>query len=85
MSADAAMLSVTVRDHAGVPPAGTKLIARLVHPADARRDQPIAVREFAAGVFSGTVNADPGQWDLLIDVVRVGERLFRSKSRLTLR
>jgi nitrogen fixation protein FixH len=68
-----------------MPPAGIELTARLAHPADARRDRPIPVREFAPGVFTGTIEADPGQWDLLIDIARNGERLFRSKSRITLR
>jgi len=44
---EAAVLSVTVRDGAGSPPAGVELRARLAHPADARRDQAIAVLDLA--------------------------------------
>jgi nitrogen fixation protein FixH len=85
ISAGNAMLSVTMRDGHGLPPTGVLLAARLSHPADARRDRQLAVREFAPGIFTGTIEADPGQWDLLIDVMRAGERLFRSRSRITLR
>ena len=84
-SGDAALLSVTVRDRHGAAPAGITLTGRLAHPADARRDRTIAVREFAPGVFTGNVEADPGQWNLVVEVAREGERLFRSKSRVILR
>jgi len=84
-SVDDAKLSVTVRDRDGVPPPAMTLVARLAHPADARRDRVVVVRQIAPGVFSGTIQADPGQWDLSIDVSHDGKRLFRSKNRLTLR
>ena len=85
MSAGGALLSVTVRDRTGVQPAEIALIGRLAHPADALHDRTIAVRAFAPGVFSGAVDAEPGQWDLVIEISRGGARLFRSKSRVTLR
>jgi len=84
-SADDAKLSVTVRDRDGVPPPAMTLVARLAHPADARRDRVVAMRQIAPGVFGGAIQADPGQWDLSIEISRDDERLFRSKSRLTLR
>ena len=37
-----------------------------------------------AGVFHGAVAAQPGQWDLIVDLYRGGERVFRSQSRVTL-
>lgn len=80
-----ATLSVTVRDRNGAPPPAIALTARLLHPADTRRDHAIAVRQIAPGVFHGDVHADAGQWDLRIDITRDGEQLFRSKSRVTLR
>ena len=82
---DTAMLSVAVRDRNGMAPAGVALVARLAHPADARRDRTIAVHAFAPGVFSGAIDAEPGQWDLVVEISRGGARLFRSKSRVTLR
>jgi len=84
-SADDATLSVTVRGRDGTAPPAITLVARLAHPADARRDKPVVVREIAPGVFSGTIQTDRGQWDLSIEISRDDERLFRSKSRVTLR
>jgi nitrogen fixation protein FixH len=79
-----AQLFVTIRDRNGAPPAAVELAARLSHPADARRDLAVAIQRTMPGTFTGTATVDPGQWDLLIDISREGERLFRSKSRITL-
>ena len=37
------------------------------------------------GRFSGVVTPSPGQRDLVIELSREGERLFRSKERIILR
>lgn len=84
-SAGAAQLDVTARDAAGAPLAGLTADARLAHPADDRLDHVIAVRPVAAGVFHGAAQAQPGQWELIIDLYRGDERVFRSRSRVTLR
>ncbi len=81
----AAALAVSLRDAGGIPVSGVVVDARLAHPADARRDRPIALHERAPGRFEGIADVPPGQWDLLLDVVRGGEELFRSKSRIVLR
>jgi nitrogen fixation protein FixH len=80
-----AVLSVNVRDRNGAPPNSITLAARVAHPADTRRDQTVAMRKITPGSFDGVVHAEPGQWDLVIDISHGGERLFRSKSRVTLR
>jgi len=80
-----AVLAVNVRDRDGAPPVSIALAAKIVHPADTRRDQTLAIRQVAPGSFDGAMHAEPGQWDLVIDISRDGERLFRSKSRVTLR
>ena len=80
-----AVLSVNVRDRNGAPPVAITLAAKLAHPADTRRDQIIAMREIAPGVFDGAAQVEAGQWDMAIDISRDGERLFRSKSRVILR
>jgi nitrogen fixation protein FixH len=80
-----AVLSVGLRDGAGLPVTAVAVGARLAHPADARRDHRIELRERAPGQFEGTADVPPGQWDLLIDVTRGGQDLFRSKSRVVLR
>jgi nitrogen fixation protein FixH len=80
-----AKVSVTVRDRNGAPPPAISLAVHLAHPADTRRDHAVAVRQIAPGVFNGTVQAESGQWNIVLDISRDGERLFRSKSRVTLR
>jgi nitrogen fixation protein FixH len=39
----------------------------------------------AAGQFHGTAQAQPGQWELIVDLYRDEQRVFRSRSRVTLR
>jgi len=80
-----AVLDITARDARGAALAGLTADARLAHPADERLDRVIAVRAVAAGVFHGQAAAQPGQWDLIVDFYRGGERVFRSQSRVTLR
>ena len=38
-----------------------------------------------AGEFHGAVQAQAGQWELIIDLDRGGDRVFRSRSRISLR
>ena len=39
----------------------------------------------APGHFSGVTEAALGQWDVVIELSRDGDRLFRSKNRIVLR
>jgi nitrogen fixation protein FixH len=80
-----AALVVSVHDRTGAPVTGLDVEARLLHPADARRDHRVVVRELAAGRFEGADGVPSGQWDLLIDLSRGGAEMFRSKSRVVLR
>jgi len=80
-----AALDVVARDAKGAPIAGLTADARLAHPADERLDHVIAVRPDGAGLFRGTADAQPGQWDLIVDLYKGDKRLFRSRSRVTLR
>jgi nitrogen fixation protein FixH len=80
-----AALVVSVRDRAGTPLTALDVDARLLHPADARRDHHVALRELAAGRFEGREPVPPGLWDLVIDVSRGGTELFRSRNRIVLR
>ncbi len=80
-----AVLDLTARDAHGAPLVGLTADARLAHPADDRLDHVIAVRGIGAGVFHGAVEAQPGQWELIVDLYRGGERVFRSRSRVSLR
>ncbi len=80
-----AVLDVTVRDAQGAPLAGLTADARLAHPADERLDHVIVVRPIAAGVFHGAAQAQSGQWELIVDLYRGDQRVFRSRSRVSLR
>jgi nitrogen fixation protein FixH len=80
-----AVLDVTARDAKGAPVTGLRADARLAHPANERLDHNIPLQAGAAGAFHGAVQAQPGQWDLIIDLYRGDQRLFRSLSRVTLK
>jgi nitrogen fixation protein FixH len=80
-----AVLDITARDEKGVALAGLKAMARLAHPADARLDRVFDLARIGAGEFRGQVAAPAGQWELLIDLYRGDERVFRSRNRVTLK
>jgi nitrogen fixation protein FixH len=80
-----AVLDIGVRDAQGAPVAGLSADARLAHPADERLDRVIALGRIGAGAFRGAAAVPPGQWELIIDFYRGEARVFRSRSRVTLR
>lgn len=80
-----AVLDISARDAKGVPLAGLTAQARLAHPANERLDHAIALKGIAAGQFHGEVQAPPGQWELIVDLYRSDARVFRSRSRVSLR
>jgi nitrogen fixation protein FixH len=79
-----AMLDIEVRDTKGLPVDGLSARAKLAHPADSRLDQVIELAPTCAGSFHGEDRTQPGQWELIVDFYRVGERVYRSRSRVTL-
>jgi nitrogen fixation protein FixH len=84
-SAGVAVLDLTARDAQGAPLGGLRADARLAHPADDRLDHVLAVSNVASGVFRGTAKAQPGQWELIVDLYRGNQRVFRSRSRVSLK
>jgi nitrogen fixation protein FixH len=82
--AGAAVLDISVRDAQGAPVTGLAADATLAHPADARLDHVIRLSRMGAGSFRGEDKAQPGQWELIVDFYRDHERVFRSRSRVTL-
>jgi nitrogen fixation protein FixH len=80
----ATVLNISVRDTQGQPVDGLTADARLAHPADSRLDHVIRLDTAGAGRFHGADSAQPGQWELIVDFYRANERVFRSKSRVTL-
>lgn len=80
-----AVLDLSARDAAGAPLKGLDAQARLAHPVDERLDQVIALSDTGAGLFHGQAQAAPGQWELIVDLYRGDLRVFRSRSRVTLK
>jgi nitrogen fixation protein FixH len=79
------LVQITARDSEGRPVAGLSATAILSHPTDHRADEAVALDENATGQFRGTVPAVAGQRDLVIELARDGERMFRSRNRVVLR
>jgi len=80
-----AVLDIAVLDGKGNAVTGLAATAHLEHPADARRDHDVPLSLTGAGRFHGVATAPSGQWELIIDLERGGERVFRSRSRVTLK
>ena len=80
-----AVLDISARDEQGVLLTGLTANAHLAHPADARLDRAIPMNLAGAGTFRGEASAQPGQWELIVDLYRGDQRLYRSRSRVTLR
>ncbi len=79
-----AVLDVRVRDADGGPVTGLTADARLAHPVDERQDHVVVLGRIGAGQFRGEATAHPGQWELIVNFHRGTERIFRSRSRVTL-
>ena len=84
-SAGQTVLDISASDARGKVLAGLSADVRLAHPADERLDRVIDMRPVSGGAFRGEAPAQPGQWDLIIDLYRGDQRLFRSRNRVTLR
>jgi nitrogen fixation protein FixH len=78
------VIDIEARDSAGRPLTGLAATAHLHHPANRRADQIMTVSEGLPGHFSGTTDPLVGQWDVLIELSRDGERVFRSRNRIVL-
>jgi nitrogen fixation protein FixH len=79
-----AVVDISIRDAKGRAPERVAVVARLSHPTDARLDHFLDVTGSAFAGFSGTAAAGAGQWTLVVDVLRDGERVFRSRNRIVL-
>jgi nitrogen fixation protein FixH len=80
-----ARIDLTARDATGAPLPGLDASAVLERPTDRRLDRDVTVAEDAPGRFHGSVDLERGQWDLVIELSRQGEQLFRSKNRIVLK
>jgi nitrogen fixation protein FixH len=80
-----AVLEFNARDGKGAALTGLTAAARFAHPADASLDRTMELKPAGAGVFRGVADAQPGQWELIVDLFRGDERVYRSRSRVMLR
>jgi nitrogen fixation protein FixH len=78
------LVEIEARDSAGRALPGLLATARLAHPNDKRADQEVSLSENATGQFRGLAKSLAGQWDVIIELSRDGERLFRSRNRIVL-
>ncbi|HZH12355.1 MAG TPA: FixH family protein [Microvirga sp.] len=75
---------ISARDAKAQAISGLAAEVRLAHPTDKRRDSIIAFVETSPGQFQSLTPLPEGHWDLVIDLKRNGETVFRSKSRISL-
>jgi nitrogen fixation protein FixH len=62
-----------------------KFEGRFERPTDRRADLPVILAEVGIGVYRGSAAAiASGQWDLVIEGVSAGRRMFLSKNRVLL-
>jgi nitrogen fixation protein FixH len=78
-------LTLRIRDARDAVPAGIRVVSHLGHPGDRRRDREIAMTGNTQGVFTGVVDDAAGQWDLVLEVWREDQRMFRSVNRVGLK
>jgi nitrogen fixation protein FixH len=78
------VVEIDARDAAGRRLTGLEARARFSHPTDRRADRAVALSEDASGHFRGAVDPVAGQWDVVIELSRGGERMFRSRNRVVL-
>ena len=79
-----ASIAVAMRDAKGEAIEGLDVAATLEFPTSKRLDHHVALIETGAGEYRADVPLLAGQWDVVIEAKRDGERLFRSRNRVTL-
>jgi nitrogen fixation protein FixH len=80
-----ATLQIEARDNNGRPMSGLKFQGRFERPTDRRADLPMVLAEVGIGIYRGSAPAiAPGQWDLVLEGVAAGQRIFLSKNRVLL-
>ncbi len=82
---DGTRLDLVARDEAGRVLTGMAASVNFERPTDRGLDCKIALTEDLPGRFHGKTALMPGQWDLVIEISRHGQQLFRSKNRVVVR
>jgi len=84
-AANGTRLELIARDEADHVLAGLVASASFERPTDRGLDRKIALTEDSPGQYYGRTELIPGQWDLVIEISRQGQQLFRSKNRVVLK
>ena len=79
-----ATLTVRARDKAGKELSGLSVEAVFSHPADARQDVRVTLRERATGEYAAAAELTPGVYNLLTEFRDQGKQVFLSRNRLQL-
>lgn len=80
-----ATLQIEARDSSGRPMSGLTFQGRFERPTDRRADLAVVLAEVGIGIYRGSASVvAPGQWDLVIEGIGSGQRLFLSKNRVVL-
>ena len=77
-------IDLSALDASSQPLNGFDATILLAHPTNRRLDHDIGMQANGPGRYVGSSAVSSGQWDLVIELGRDGERLFRSKQRVTL-
>jgi nitrogen fixation protein FixH len=77
-------IEIQAHDVGNRPLTDVEATVALAHPTDRRADRRVALAASSAGRFAGIIEVPNGQWDLVIELTRNGERVFRSKNRIQL-
>src|SRR5690606_6704714 len=77
-----AQVTVVAADAAGAPLGGLEPVLVFRHPTDARRDREVVMSAAGGGLYTGEADLPAGLWDIRLELLRGGERLFRSSSKL---
>lgn len=81
-----ASVRVEAKDRDGKPLTGVVFNGRLERPADRRLDQPVELIAIDGAAYRGRVaQLSAGQWDLVLEGDRNGERVFLSRNRVILK
>lgn len=86
LAADGADVEITFADKAGVVLAGLDVKATLAHTVDTAHDRTAVLAETAPGRYVARLpDITAGQWTLIIEAARRGERQFLSRNIVQLR
>ncbi len=81
-----ASVRVEAKDRDGKPLTDVVFNGRLERPADRRLDQAVELAAIGGAAYRGRVAQLPaGQWDLMLEGDRKGERVFLSRNRVILK